>query len=383
MPKALALLVAAAVIAVGAGLALPAAAIKVGSSTLGTATFDNELAAIKASPMFQCYREATVYLASTGQSLGPTMSGVSAQSRSSLAADLWVDARVTQLAVESFVQRHDPSAFSPSALTTARDQFEEAIVSKLSQAYSYPAQSSTSAFSCPAVVIEGAHPRLESGATILATMPAWFQDEQVRAEAANLGLIDLLPASVKIPESGPGLVTWYARHAGEFDTTCVSFIEVSTSTAARSIVSKVAHGLAFAEAARRYSLDAASKKKGGALGCYSPDSAVWSQVLGVVGTTPTGKINVVSTQGVYALYLPTRRTPNRLAKIEAGVESQVHGENVQNAAILGDSIQATTPVSVGSWLGAWSPDQLGGQVVPTPAPPSDAVTNASANTPTG
>lgn len=380
MPKALALLVVAVAIAVGAGLALPASAIKVGSTTLSASSFDNELAAIKASPMFQCYREAVVYLASQEQSQGPTMSGVSPQSRSSLAADLWADQRVTQLAVTSFVQSHNPGAFSASALTIARDEYEDMIVSTLHDAFT--AQTSSAAFSCPAVVIEGAQRRLESGATILSTLPIWFQDDQVRSEAANLGLIDLLPNM--IPESGPALAAWYARHASEFETTCVGDIELLTASAASSVKSKIAAGLSFAEAATRYSKDTATNKKGGAIGCFSPNSlASWSQVEHYVGSTKTGNLALWSINGAYILFSPTKRTPNRFAKVEAGVESQVHQANVQSAGILGDTIQLATPESVGSWLGTWELDQLGGQVVPTPAPPSDAITNASANTPTG
>jgi hypothetical protein len=384
VPKALALLVVAAVLAVGAGIAMPASAIRAGSNSLSATAFDNELAAIKTSPMFQCYRAAVVFSSSQGQSQAPTVSGVSAQTRSSLAADLWADQRATQLSIESFVQRHDPSAFSAAALTTAREQYEEVLVSTLDQAFS--TQSSSAAFSCPAVVIEGAHPRLVSGATIFSTLPTWFQETQVRAEAASLGLIALLPSSVRLPESGAALRQWYTQHATEFETTCFAYIQVASAQAASSVRAKITAGLSFAEAARRYSTDTTTNKKGGAVGCYSPNSPDWSAIESYVGTTKTGNVKVagqLQAGGPYYLFSPTKRTANHFAQVEAGVQRQNHSLNVQNAEVLGNSIQLATPVSVGSWLGDWQLDQLGGQVIPTPVPPSDAITNASANTPTG
>jgi hypothetical protein len=379
--KVLGLLVVAAAVAVTAGLALPAAALKVGSTTLGAGSFDNELAAIKASPMFECYLEARVYVASQDQTQGPTVGGVTPQTRSSSAAVLWADQRVTQLAVAPFVQSHDPAAFSPAALEAARSTIDATLVSALNSAFS--AQSSAGAFSCPAVVIGGAKPHLVSGAAILATLPTWFQDVQVRAEAADLGLIDLLPSTIKLPESGLALARWYGTHASQFETTCVGDIEVLTASAARSVRSKIAGRLSFADAARRYSKDASTNKKGGAIGCFSPNQPAWSQVVHYVGTTATGKVALSPVNGVYYLFSPTKRTPNNFAAVARAVEAQVHAQNVQNAGILGVSIQEVAPVSVGSWLGTWALDQFGGHVVPGLAPPSAAVTNPTANAPIG
>jgi hypothetical protein len=382
VPKVLGLLLVAAAVAVTAGLALPAAALKVGSTTLSQASFANELAAMKTSSMFQCYLEARVFLASQGQSQGPTFGGASTQSRSSLAAALWADQRVTQLAVTAFVQARNPGAFSQVSLKTARVALEETIVRTLGDAFNPPTSTPTS-FSCTAVVIPGNPARLDSGATILATLPVWFQDDQVRAEAADLGLIDLLPGSIKVPESGPGLRRWFARHASQFETTCVGDIEVLTPSAASTIKSKIAHGLSFAAAARRYSKDTSTNKKGGRIGCFSPNSAVWSQVVHYVGSTATGKIATWPISSAYILYSPTSRTPNSFSKVATAVEIQVHQANVQNAAIFGAHIQQATPVSVGSWLGAWELNGIGGQVIPNLAVPNGAVTNPTANTPIG
>jgi PPIC-type PPIASE domain len=379
VPKALALLALAAAVAIGAGLALPASAIKVGSTTLSAATFGDELAAIKSSPMFECYLQARVYVSSQDQSQGPTLGGASPQSNSSLAADLWADERVTQLAVAPFVASHDPGAFAPAALRVARDALATTIVGTLDGAFS--AQSSSTGFSCPAVVTGGATPHLVSGAVILASLPAWFQSSEVRAEAADLGLIDLLPN--KLPESGVALEQWYAAHQSQFETTCVRDIEVLSSTTARTVESKIAAGLTFAAAAEQYSKDTSTNKKGGLIGCFSPSSPAWAQVEHYVGATATHRLALWPVNGAYYLFSPTKRTPNRFAQVEAAVETQVHNANVQSSAILGASIQDATPVSIGSWLGTWQLSSIGGQVVPSASPPSAAVTNPTANTPTG
>ncbi len=386
MPKVLGLLLVAVAVAVTAGLALPAAALKVGSTTLAGASFDNELAAIKSSPMFECYLQAQVFGASQYQTQGPSVGGASPQSRSSLAAVLWADVRVTQLAITPFVEAHNPSALSPAALVTARLALEGAVVGALEGAFNPPpSANATGTFSCPAVVIGGSTPRLQSGAAILASLPVWFQDEQVRAEAADLGLVDLLPARIKIPESGRALRQWYARHSSQFETTCVSDIEVLSASAASSIKSRIGHGLSFGEAARRYSKDTSTNKKGGMIGCFSPNSAVWSQVLQVVGSTRTGNVNIVPIRGAYILYSPTKRTPNRFQQVATAVESQVHQVNLRNATVFGATIQQATPVSAASWLGAWALNGIGGQIIPNTAaePPAGAVTNTSANAPIG
>jgi hypothetical protein len=379
VPKVLGLLVVAAVIAVGAGVLAPASALRVGSSPLDAARFGNELAAIKSSPPFECYLEARVFNASRGQSQGPTAGGASPQSRSSLAAAIWADERVTQLAIEPFVSAHDPGAMSPSAVSDARGKLADAIYGTLLAALD--TQSSATPFSCPAVVIPSNPRRLESGASILATLPSWFQADQTRAEAAALGLIDLLPN--RLPESGAALRQWYARHATQFKTTCVSDIEVASATAARSIASKIARGLSFAHAATRYSQDSRTNRKGGAIGCFSPNSPAWSLVVQYVGSTAIGKVAVWPVQGVYVLYSPTKRTPNTFEKVAAAVETQLHAANVQSSGVLAATIRQVTPVSIASWLGSWSVNQVGGQIAPNLAPPAAAVTNPLANTPTG
>ena len=102
-----------------------------------------------------------------------------------------------------------------------------------------------------------------------------------------------------------------------------------------------------------------------------------------VGSTPTGKISVWPAGGTYDLFSPIKRTPNSFAFVAAAVRTEVHNINVQNAGILAAAVQRAAPVAISSWLGTWGPNQIGGQILANPVPPSAAVVNPSANTPTG
>jgi hypothetical protein len=369
MRKALVLLLAVAVAAVVAGRVIPSSAVTAGASTLSTSQLDDELQAISSSPSFSCYLDARDFLQSSGQQSAPPVSGVSAQAWSSGAVVEWGNIRTTQLLIDDHVAIHDPSAFSAGALDAAKSSLATSITEALSSATD-DAESSGTQFSCPGEA---------SGATTLSSLPSWFRAEQVRAQAGTLGLASLVPNP--IPTSGPALKAWYVAHSGQFDTTCLSDLLVTSQTTAYAVSSKVDSGLSFATAVSRYSTDAAGRKKHGAIGCFSPTSPGWSSVAQYVGNVPTGKATVVQGENGWYVLCPTKRTPNAYESIVAAVEAEARDLNVQSTQVLATSIQAAAHVSITPAIGAWVETSLGGTITAPSAPPSDAVLNASANTP--
>jgi len=273
-----------------------------------------------------------------------------------------------------------PSVHSTAAaLAAAKLSLEDKISSDLVAAFQ--AGSTGTAFSCPAAVSGGA---VVSGAYVLSTMPAWFVADQVRAQAAYVGLRSLLRHP--IPESGAGLEAWYHLHTGAFASVCVSAVFVQTLAQAQSVATRIKAGMTVAQAARRYSIDPTSKAKGGSIGCFSPNSASWQNVQAAVGRIPTGQVAIYSGQSqsgapYYYLLVPTKRTANAFHAVAAAVAAEAVAANRQAVAFLAAVIVASKGVTVSPEIGTWVPSAVGGSIAPSPTPPADAIVNPVAIAP--
>jgi hypothetical protein len=376
MRKALALLVVVAVAAVVAGRVIPSTAVTAGASTLTTSELDSELQAISRSASFTCYLDARDFLQSNGQSGVPPLRGAAPGTWTTGAVVEWANIRTTQLLIDAHVARRDPSAFSANALLSAKVSLATAITQTLTTAIN-DAQSAGSSFTCPGEA---------AGPATIASLPGWFAAEEVRAQAGTLGLAALVPSP--IPTAGAGLRAWYSAHSGEFDTTCLWDVQLSSQVQAEVVASAVDHGLSSAAAVARYSTSAQNRKAHGSIGCFSPTSPSWASVVQYVGNLAVGKATVASGTGSngapqYYVLGPTRRTGNSLDSILSAVQAQVRDLNIQSAQLLATSIQAGAHVSVTSVIGAWVPTSTGGTIVAPTAPPVAAILNALANTSTG
>jgi hypothetical protein len=374
MRKALVLLVAAATAAVLGGLFIPSTAIKAGASTLSAAELQRELRAIATTPSFGCYLAARDLLQSDGEQAAPPITGASSEAWSTGAVVEWGNIRTTQLVLDSYVARHDLGAFSDRALGAASTALAQSIDGAIEEATAEASQNGSS-FSCASE---------KSGEATLAALPAWFRDQQVYAEAGTLGLASLVPK--QIATSGPGLAAWYAANATEFDTTCLSYLQVATATVANEVVAKVDAGMTMATAIDRYSPDPSELTHHGDLGCFSPTSQDWSSVVEYVGDLKVGQATAVQSensedQAVYVILSPTKRTHNAFASIESAVAAQAHELNVQSTQVLATAIQSNVHVSVSPWIGTWVATSLGGTITAPATPPATAILNAAANAP--
>lgn len=371
MRRVLALVLLAAAGCVVAGLTIPTDAVAVGSETLSHAQFNDELAAIDASPEWQCYLEATAFL--DNLATPQPVEGVASTGWNAAAATEWANSRAIDLVLIGYVQHRDPAALSPASVAAARPSLETAITTTVSDA-SADAQH----FACATGQV--------SGSEVLASMPAWFQQEQLTAQAARLGLATIVPNA--LPTSGAALESWFAAHANEFQTTCLSLIVTTEPTIAEEAAAAIAGGMSFADAAKKYSQDT-SASKGGEIGCISPASTLgFEGVQEYAGDLKVGEVSQVTpvsngqTGDDYYLFLVTKRTPHTFEEIGAAVAALNKASNERAAALLSEEIAQAADVSVSPTLGTWDVSTQGSTIVPPPSPPAGSVTNVAANTPT-
>jgi hypothetical protein len=371
--RVLALVVLAAAICVTAGLAIPSSAVTAGGGSLSRTQFNDEMAAIHASASWQCFLQAQAYLNSLATPA--PVEGVSTPTWNGATAAEWANTRATDLAIIGYVRRAAPHSLSAASVAAARPALEQSITTTLETA-SEQTGSGGQGFSCAGAA---------AGATTLASMPTWFQTDQQTAEAAELGLQLLIPSP--LPTAGPQLEAWFNEHAGEFETTCVSFIVTADPETAETAAAAIAAGQSFAAAAKKYSEDTTSAHKGGSIGCISPASSSFPGIQHYVGSLATGHVSDVvaipTGQGTdaYYLFLVTKRTPNVFEKIHAAVASLNESSNTSAAEQLGELIQLHVGITVSPVLGTWELTSSGGTIVPPPPPPPSSILNVSANTP--
>ncbi len=373
MRRVLALLVVAAVICVGAGLAIPTSTVAVSGEALSQSQFNDELAAIHASASWQCYLQAQAYLDSLATP--SPIEGVAVPTWNAAAATEWANTRATDLAIISYVRRVSPEALSPASVAGATPALEQSITSTLQAAFR-PSGTGGQGFTCTGAAV---------GATTLDSMPEWFQTEQATAQAAKLALQQLIPSP--LPTQGPELEAWFNQHAGEFETTCLSIIATTSPDTAELAASAIASGESFASAAKRYSQDTSSAAHGGSLGCISPTSSSYSVIQHYVGDLATGHVSPVTAiptsdgTDAYYLFTVTKRTPNAFDEVHDAVSSLNATSNENAAEVLGQLIQQHAGITVSPALGTWQLTSNGGTIVPPTSPPASSVLNVTANTP--
>jgi hypothetical protein len=372
MRAALGLLVAAAV-AVVAGLAIPASVVRASGVALGASELNRELTVLAKDPQFFCYLQALEYTQTSSQSQGASTwvspKGASPQVFSADGAVQWANKRTTQLVVDRYVEVHHPQAFAPAALAAARSDFEAAMSETFQAAY----QQSQGTLSCAGTA---------TGTTALQQLPGWFAAEQVRAEAANLGLAALVKDPV--PTQGPGLRRFFDQNASGFDTTCVSDLLVMTQQEATAIVQAIDQGLPIDTAAKRYSQPTTQTgQRGGSIGCFSPTSPNWAQVTGLLKLVKVGDATVAQVSATQWYVIgPTKRTPNSFASIKSAVVAAAESDNLILSEELSATIQRAAHVTISPELGTWVETNFGGTIVPPASPPLPSVYNVAANAPT-
>ena len=333
MRRVIAFVVVALVGAAVAGFWIDNSALKVNAASISDANLRADLTAIQHSESFQCYLTA-LYPENWGSGAGGATMAVSG-------VTAWTNLRIEGLALEQFAAKRFGLKFTPSILASARSS----LIGEMTSA------AAAANYSCPA-----------SASKTLEQLPASMLNEQLRAQAASLVLVNNLSTST--PLTTPALEKYFAQNAANYDKICVSVALVSLQSLAAFEKAQAA-GESVAALARQYSVDATTAAKGGADGCFLPSSSVYASVRTDVSGTAldhfqTQPFSTTSSGVTYALYVaPTSKTPVTYAQAASAVLSDVQSSNANSANTVKEEILYADAISVNPNLGRWGVDSAG------------------------
>ncbi len=351
MRRLVAILVIALLGATLYGVSNFSSGLTVNGSSVSSANFRAELAAISTNPTLKCFISA---LNATGFAAGAGGASINATG-----AAAWANLRVEGLAIDHYAAK--TLKFHPSAATLA--QAQASLESELSAA------SAGSSAPCPG-----------TSALALSEMPTEMRNFEIASQAASLDLVAKLNTTV--PLTVASLKQYYSTHAANFVTICVSVAVVDPTRVAAFNAAQSA-GLSVAALAKKFSADP-SGKTGGAYGCFGPTTASYSGVRTATLSTPLNTFPKTPEQITYnnapaVLFVaPTKRTPTPFAQAEAAVLSVLENANATAANTEKERIlYYYSAVAVDPAFGRWGLGSSGPSVFAPAAPPSALVGSAT------
>ncbi|MFI5036028.1 MAG: hypothetical protein ACHQFZ_07480 [Acidimicrobiales bacterium] len=351
MRRLLALFVVAVIGAAAFGWSGASSGLRVGGSRVAASTVRAELAAISTNPVLDCYLTA---LAAT--TFGPGSGG---DTLGAAGAAAWTGLRVEGAAIVQFVRVQFHFRVTPSRRAAA----ESSLEGELTQA------AASRQLNCAG-----------PSSLALAEMPAEMRGAQLDAQAASLFLVSQLNST--IPLNAASLHAYYSAHLSAYDTLCVSAAVVLPASV-NAFRAAQASGLSVVQLVQKFSVDAASKAKNGALGCYAPGSSVYPTVRTDVGaaaldTFPATAVTVVLNGAPYALYVAaTKRTVTPFASASTQVYADAQSLDASAASRVKESILYRAAIAVDPSFGRWGLSSTGPSVFAPATPPSADVTGAS------
>ena len=366
MRRAFAPVLIAIVVAVIAGAAVgastkPSAAV-VNGEKISEASVQADLQTLSTNPGYLCYLNASTLIRTGGQSgLGP-VAGAGEGTLSTGFSSQWLDQLITNTLVMQRVAELGVGEPTSTELAAARQDLIGSINSTLAQ------------------VSGGQYACATTGAALLASLPASYADAQVKAQAASEALLSSL-GGLKLDTAS--LESYFTAHSSDFDTICVSGILLADKATATSVRADLAAGADFATTAQAKSIDSASKASGGALGCFSPNSAQYQSVQKDVGSLTVGGLSqpLPSSNGAYVILTVTQRTPTSFSSIESIVRRSVLAADATRASGAASHLVRTAHVWVNPRYGSWSSGAAASGVVAPQSPPVSWIPNAAANVP--
>ena len=339
-------IVAAGSLAIIAGPGPAPNAALVNGVSIPNSQVTGDIATIVSNHPYLCYLNASTLVRTGGSSGLGSVTGTKPNTWSPSFVASWLDQEITAEVVAQENQKLGIADLSPEQLALAKQDLIGSMDSTLSQVAS-------TAYACT-----------ESGAQILASMPADFVDRQVVAQANSEAL---LAHEGGLALDSASLRRYFEMNTSKFDTVCVSGILLSDQATASSVRSKLEAGASFADTARFASLDA-SKAKGGELGCFSPSSANYQSVQTDVGSLAVGQITqpLPSQGGKYVLLKVTSRTPTTYEQVQGVVRRTVLGLDAARVSKKANQLVKDAVVWVDPTYGTWNISK--GGVVPGTEP---------------
>ncbi len=341
----LVLAVLAVVIGLFVGGGIPASAASVNGSSISQKSFDDQLAAINGSKSFLCYVAASEYVSSKGANQINSPTGAIKDSTSTELAALWLNQRIDAQITHDAVAAKGLLPLSSEAMAQAESDLTSVMDSVLQQ------------YQCG----------VSSGAQLLNVIPKWFAFQLITAQAEDEALLKASKSSVL---NDAAIKAYYDQHQGDFDTYCVSGILVGTKAEAEDVRAQLGNGLSFTDAASKYSKDSASAAKGGQLGCFSPSSSSYGNVVNLVKDL---KVNVPSAptsngSNGYVILEVTSRTSTALSDVGTIIQRTLLRDEARRL------INAAN-VNVNPRYGTWQQSTLVSHVVPPNAPKASDLLN--------
>jgi hypothetical protein len=344
------LLVLALVAAAAFGLSSASSGISVNGSSVSGNALRAELASISTTQSIDCYVTALDPVSYAPGAGGSTVvpAGTAA----------WANLRVEGIAIVDYVTKYLKFHSTPAMLAQAKTSLE----GEMTQA------AATAKYNCPA-----------SSTQALASMPAEMRNAQILDQAASLYLVSKLDST--IPLTTTSLKTYFAAHASDYDTLCVSLALVAPAqlTAFAAAQSK---GESVAALAEQFSADP-SRSKGGAYGCFAPTSTSFASVRADVGTTklntfPATPQYVSDNGATYALFVAaTKREATTFTQAANAVLADLRALNASAANTEKEKILSDySSVAVDPAFGRWGYNSTGPAVF-VPALPATGDVNSS------
>jgi parvulin-like peptidyl-prolyl isomerase len=191
------------------------------------------------------------------------------------------------------------------------------------------------------------------GDALVAEFPKWFQDQEFKREARVVAVTRVIDARHPITQAQ--MLDFYKKNVGSLcaSGTSVSHILVKTLPEAQAIEAQLARGAAFATLAKTKSIDTASAKNGGSLGCLVAgqfvaefEQAAQKAKIGV----PTAP---VKSQFGYHIILTSKFVPPSFESLQGQIRQQL----ISQLHLLQDFVAAglkKASVHVDPLYGTWN-----------------------------
>ncbi len=355
---ALAVVVATATVVVVGAFSVPSPAATVNGVSISRSDLNAQLNTIAENPAFGCYLDASVAVRSSNLASLPQMSGSGTGTFNTAFVDFWLEQQINNLLVEQLAA-HQNLRIDAGSLGAGRDDLAGSISSVLANA---AASSGQGAVCAP------------DGASVISTLPAGLTNQLVRAQAAgDLVLSHAAGYGLNTPE----LSRFFDGHRDQFDTICLSVIQVATESSATSLRAAIVGGESFAAAAKANSTDTASAANGGAVGCYSATDSAYTTVRADVKGLSVGEVSQpVANNGSYLLLMVTSTQPAVFDAVVPAVRQAVLAAGSTKAASELSRLTKSASVSVDPRYGRWSGSGVG--IHPPTSPRAADILNPAA-----
>ena len=349
-----------------AAFTVPSDAASVNGHGISVSSLNGELAAIGASPEYQCYLQASVVLDSQGQSQLPAIGGVgqaggpgAGGTYNAAFVRYWLSRMVsTELVAQQ--ARARGVAVTAADVTAARAETERIITGTLVTLQQDGVQPTCSP--------------VPSGAQVFASLPAAFVDSLARAQATS----DLLAARVVGSDLTQGSMDrYFAAHRADFDTLCVDGFSVATQAGAAQIRAGIAAGTPFAAAVPSGTTVQTA--------CFSPTNASYQVISSAVGGLAIGGVSqpLQSSSGASFLFELTQRTPATLAGSRPILRGAIIDAGIKRADQVLRTVERRSAIAVDPRYGSWTATASAMGVLAPASPPASSLLSPAADNPGG